>query len=123
MTTDSDSNDSDDTEADIEDRKRKLLAAAAIHLLHRRRFRTVAKRRHIIRNRRRIEELLVESSNEGFFRREYRMSVDSFNKLCDLLADDIGPSTANNMARNAMSPRLVLATALCYFALARPTLT
>ncbi len=44
------------------------------------------------------------------------MSVAAFDKLCSLLKKDITPPQNSRMARNALPPRLVVATALRYFA-------
>ena len=114
---DSDSSYDSSYERDKRSRKKKRfisVVGAATYLFHLRRPKR-KRRSRLLRRRRCIEELLREAENDGFFRREYRMSAKSFHKLCDLLAPHIEPSNIH-MARDYLPPQLVVATALRFFA-------
>jgi hypothetical protein len=73
----------------------KVALAANIALQQRKRKKAPDRRAKKSRERRDPNQLLQQSTNDGLFRREYRMTENSFFKLDFLLRDDLKPSPRN----------------------------
>jgi hypothetical protein len=91
FSSDEDSN--DDHEEELQHARKKLCIAFIAHgILKNKGMKKKRKRSHRRRrNRRFASSLLQEGIDDGLFRIEYRMSPQTFNKLVNLIRDDIEP--------------------------------
>ena len=99
-------------------RRRRMLIAMSIMV-----FRQRMKKKKRGRTKRRVEKsveaLLDEARKDGHFKREYRMSSQSFDTLCHLLKphlENVRDTRRGFRRKDTIPLKLVVATTLGYFA-------
>jgi len=106
-----DFDDDDDSSTDEEDSqcrsKRVILALMAYQLIKKsgKKNRSHRQRRKMLhRNRQKACSLLQEGIDDGLFKQEYRMGPASFQKLVDLLRDDLRPHNTSQTRCDFIDP-------------------